>query len=234
VELCSGLLEGGVTPSLGLIQAVCRALAPSRTRVFVLIRPRAGDFVYSSAEIDAMVADVEVCSRLGAHGVAVGALLPDGSIDLATTRRLVNAARPMEVTFHRAFDLAKDAREALRQLMELGGVARVLTSGQQNTAMSGVSLLRELVGAAAGRMIVVAGAGITDANAQAVVNATGVREIHGSARTFRKGPMEFRRAGIFMGGEKRNLSNDETEYGMKIADEEIVRKLCECSVTTEP
>ncbi|HLH99956.1 MAG TPA: copper homeostasis protein CutC [Acidimicrobiales bacterium] len=194
VELCADLAVGGVTPDLAVVKealAVADAaasvagadadpVANGRLGVHVLVRPRGGDFVYSAAEVDVMRRDLAALVDAGVDGVVVGALDPAGRVDLATTRALVDAGRPARVTFHRAFDAAADPLAALEALADLG-VDRVLTSGAAPTAADGAGLLARLVEAAGDRLIVLAGGGITDANA-AVVAAAGVSELHFSAR----------------------------------------------------
>jgi len=174
LELCDNLAEGGTTPSAGAI-AVCREQVG--IPLFVLVRARGGDFLYSDADADAMVRDVGVARKLGADGVVIGGLRADGSLDLALTRRLLDAARPMGVTFHRAFDVCRDADAALEELITLG-VDRVLTSGQAATASEGASTIAHLVRRAAGRIGILAGGGVNEENAAALVATTGVREIH--------------------------------------------------------
>jgi copper homeostasis protein len=140
------LFEGGTTPSLGAIEhAVQRTTIP----VFVLVRPRGGDFCYTSIELDVLRRDIEHARTLGARGIVLGCLRPEGTIDAAATRDLIARARPLPVTFHRAFDMTRDAFEALEALVDLG-VERVLTSGQEKTALEGLDRIRELVERAAG------------------------------------------------------------------------------------
>lgn len=159
--------------------------------LFVLIRARGGDFVYSDAEADLMVYDVGVARELGADGVVVGALRTDGSLDLELTRRLVEAARPIAVTFHRAFDVCRDPDQALEELVALG-VDRLLTSGQAATAADGSATIARLVRQAAGRIEILAGGGVNEENAAALVAATGVREIHARCASPRPTSMQYR------------------------------------------
>lgn len=195
LELCSGLVEGGVTPSIGLMRQVRGEIS---TPIHVLIRPRGGDFLYETDEIATMVADIAAARDLGMAGVVIGALSPDGRIDEAVTRKLVVAARPMAVTFHRAFDLALGPIEAMEALTRLG-IERVLTSGQAATAELGIPVLRELVGWSNGQVTVLAGGGITEKNAAKIVKETGVREIHLRGGAAEPSEMQFRRPGVFMG-----------------------------------
>ncbi len=195
VELCANLVEGGTTPSAGTI-----ALARERLGIplFVLVRPRGGDFLYDADEVAVMRRDVDAARRLGADGVVVGALTPEGRVDAAVTRALVDAARPMRVTFHRAFDAARDADEALDVLVALG-VDRVLTSGGAASALEGAAALGALVRRAGGRLTVLAGGGLTAATVGPVVAASGVREVHVRGAERVGSAMRFRRAGVAVG-----------------------------------
>jgi copper homeostasis protein len=184
VELCADLAEGGVTPSRGVIAAARSALA---LPVHVLIRPRAGDFCYSPAELRVMQYDIEECERLGCHGVVIGALDTAGDVDLAACRDLIAAAGPMSITFHRAFDVVRDRQAALEALIDLG-CKRVLTSGAQSSAPEGATTIAAVVRQAAGRIGVMAGAGIRPEDVRQLVAVTGVREIHASASARRTSP----------------------------------------------
>ncbi len=195
LELCGGLVEGGITPSPG-VMAVVRE--HTEVPIHVLIRPRGGDFLYASDEIAVMLADIAEARRLGMAGVVIGALTPEGRIDERVTATLIEAARPMSVTFHRAFDLTVGAIEAMEALARLG-VERVLTSGQANTAVEGLDLIRELVGRSAGRVTVMAGGGVDEDNALRIVRETGVKELHLRGGTEEDSGMTFRRPGVFMG-----------------------------------
>lgn len=199
VELCADLLEGGVTPSAGTIQLACQRLA---IPVHVLIRPRGGDFCYSAAEFEVMRLDVEQVRELGADGVVFGLLKADGSVDGERIGALIEAARPLRVTFHRAFDMANDAHRALDELVELG-VERVLTSGQEETALEGAELIAGLVRRAGERIAVMAGGGINERNVGRIVAQTGVREVHATARAQVESRMEYRNTHCSMGGTLR-------------------------------
>jgi len=174
VELCDNLIEGGTTPSAGTI-AECRARL--RIAVFVMIRPRGGDFLYSDVEYDVMRRDIAHARTLGADGVVLGLLEADGRVDVERTRALVQAARPLSVTFHRAFDVARDPEAALDSLVGLG-IDRVLTSGQAPTAPEGAVLIAHLVRRAAGRIGILPGCGIDETNVRELVAQTGAREVH--------------------------------------------------------
>jgi copper homeostasis protein len=183
IELCDNLRDGGTTPGAGLIAAVAERM---RLPVFVLIRPRAGDFVYSDDEFDQMTRDVELAGRMGIAGIVTGALTSDGRVDVRRTRTLVKAAAGLPVTFHRAIDSAVDLPAALEEAIE-AGASRVLTSGGAATAVEGVDLIAALVGQARERISVTAGGGIREHNVRDVIARTAVREIH--ARLVDEGQM---------------------------------------------
>ncbi|GAB3572415.1 copper homeostasis protein CutC [Hymenobacter daeguensis] len=178
IELCQNLEQGGITPSYGLIRQTLRQL---QIPVFVLIRPRPGGFVYSNAELEIMRADIETCRELGCAGVVLGGLNAAGRVDAAACRPLLEAAGPMAVTFHRAFDSCPNQAEALEEIIGLG-CQRVLTSGGQPTAEAGRDQLAALVAQAAGRISIMPGAGVAAANIRALANHTGATEFHTSAK----------------------------------------------------
>ena len=181
VELFANGGVGGTTPSAGTIAAARAALA---IPLHVLIRPRGGDFLYSRAECDAMLHDIELCVRLGCEGVVIGVLDAAGNVDIAICRELIAAAGSLAVTFHRAFDVARDQHAALEAVIELG-CSRVLTSGGHASAHEGAPIIAGLVRQAQERVTIIAGAGITPAQVAPLVAATGVREIHASASAIR-------------------------------------------------
>jgi copper homeostasis protein len=199
VELCDNLLEGGTTPSAGTI-----ALARHHLEIDlnVIIRPRGGDFYYSDIEFEVMKYDVEQARRLGAKGVVIGLLNPDGTVDAARTAALVELARPMSVTFHRAFDMSRDPYQALEMLIELG-VDRILTSGQENSVLEGLDLITELVQQAGDRIIIMPGGGITERNIKKILAQSGAREIHVLGTASVESRMVYRNPHPFMGGELR-------------------------------
>jgi copper homeostasis protein len=178
IELCDNLAVGGTTPSVGTIAEVCRWLS---LPVHVLIRPRAGGFVYSDRELAVMRRDIEAAIALGASGVVLGVLDAEGRIDRERTAELIGLARPLSVTFHKAIDQARDPLESIEALITMG-VDRVLTSGGRPTALEGCEILRGLVDRAAGRVAVMAGGRLAVDHLAAVIRHSGVREIHlGSA-----------------------------------------------------
>ena len=188
LELCAGLCEGGTTPSAGMMRAV-RAAVPALP-LHVLVRPRGGDFVYSAAELSVIRGDIAAAAACGAVGVAIGALRPDGAVDEAAMSALVAHAKAhgLAVTCHRALDASRSCLEALRAVLRCGGVDAVLTSGGASSAMEGAAAIAALVAEAQGRVSVIAAGGVTPANACELVEATGVRWLHGSAsRVVRSG-----------------------------------------------
>jgi copper homeostasis protein len=178
IELCAALELGGLTPSHATI-----ALARERLRipVYVLIRPRDGDFLYNDLECETMARDIETCKALGCDGVVIGALDADGNVDIVRSRSLISAAGNLGVTFHRAFDVTRDLRLALEDVIALG-CERVLTSGARARALVGVNLIAALIAQAADRIVVMPGAGIDEHTITAVRAATGAREFHASAK----------------------------------------------------
>ena len=177
IELCSSLDLGGVTPSAGLMAEAARVGVP----VIALIRPRAGGFVYSAAEERVMLDDIERARDLGLAGVAIGALDANNRLDLAMLERLATNAAPLQLTLHRAFDLVPDPLEALEQAVTLS-FDRILTSGGARQAPAGAAQLAACVAQSRGRIRILAGSGITPANVDALLAATGVHEVHASCR----------------------------------------------------
>jgi copper homeostasis protein len=174
VELCSDLQQGGLTPHIELMRSVREMV---RLPIFAMIRPRGGDFVYSDTEYASMEHEIEAAKRLGADGLVFGILRVDGHVDVERTRRLVETARPLPVTFHRAIDAATNIREALEDVIDAGAV-RILTSGGASTAAVGRDCLRELVKAAGDRIVVMPGCGVTAANVAQIIDSTGAYEFH--------------------------------------------------------
>lgn len=192
IELCANLREGGTTPSFGtLVEARERLRIP----IHVLIRPRGGDFLYDEAEAAVMRRDIAACVQAGADGVVIGALDADGDIDVALCRRLIEAAGPLDVTFHRAFDAARDRESALETIVALG-CKRILTSGGAPSAPQGADTLAQLVRQAAGRIAIMAGGGVNADNVRELVARSGVGECHGSAGAERRSGMRLRRTDL--------------------------------------
>ncbi len=184
IELCSALDVGGLTPSMGLV----RAARASGIPVHVLIRPREGDFCYTEAELAIMLDDIRLCRLAGAAGVVVGALTPEGLLDMPKMRAMRAAVKGFEMTCHRAFDFTPDPEEALEQLIEMG-FDRVLSSGQSNSAFEGRFALKKLVEQARGRMAVMPGAGINAQNIRQIAEFTGAKDFHftGKRKVFASG-----------------------------------------------
>ena len=216
VELCAGIPEGGTTPSYGDI-ATARELL-MHTRLHVIIRPRGGDFLYTPVEQRIMLKDIENAHRLGADGVVFGCLTPEGDIDIALMKQLLEAAQGMSVTFHRAFDVCRQPKQALETLIQLG-CYRILTSGAQPTAEQGIPLLKELQAQADGRIILLAGCGVNENNIARIADETGIREFHFSAREQLTSRMQFRNEAVSMGG---TVCID--EYSRPVTTAERVRK----------
>lgn len=214
IELCGGLAEGGTTPSAGLIQLVRQQLT---IPFYVMIRPRGGDFLYSETEFVVMKADIQLAKALGADGLVFGLLNPDGSVDEERTKQLVDLADPLPVTFHRAFDMARDPLEALEAVIRTGAV-RILTSGQQQTAEAGLSVLRQLSQTATGRIEIMAGAGVNARNAQLFIDA-GVDALHLSGSQKEDSGMIFRQPSVSM------ASSLPGEYEYVEASEDKIRAI---------
>lgn len=216
VELCSDLFEGGCTPSLGTFR-IARKLAS--IPINVMIRPRGGDFCYSDDEFSVMLEDVRVFREEGANAVVFGILTPDGDIDMERSSRLIEAARPMDVTFHRAFDMTRDAFSSLEKLVDLG-VRRVLTSGQEATVTEGADLLAELVKKADRRIIVMPGCGITERNFNKLHERIGASEYHVHLPSDEPSLMRFHPGHIYMGGLLR-----QSEFSLSQTDSLRVREI---------
>lgn len=196
VELCAGIPEGGTTPSYGEI-AVARELL--NIKLNIIIRPRGGDFLYSDVEHKTMLHDIEMAKKLGVDGVVIGCLKADGTIDMERNRELIAAAEGMSVTFHRAFDMCKNPFESLEQIIALG-CDTLLTSGQQPTAIEGISLLSQLVEKAGDRIIIMPGSGVNEDNIAILADETKAKEFHFSAREPIDSKMEYRNPDLKMGG----------------------------------
>ncbi len=186
IELCANLLEGGTTPSAGLLQVVRHKVAMP---VHVMIRPRGGDFCYGDDEFAVMQQDIVNAKSHGADGLVFGLLNPDGTVDVERTSKLVELAKPLPVTFHRAFDVCADLASALEAVISTGA-ARTLTSGGEASALAGSSSLGRLIQQSAGRIAILAGGGINPTNARQVVEKSGVHEIHAGLRSVINGRMQ--------------------------------------------
>jgi copper homeostasis protein len=215
VELCSALAEGGLTPSRGLIRIVRSRI---KIGIHAMIRPRAGDFLYSDDEFAAMRDDIMLAAECGADGVVLGLLTVDGNVDLERTRELVELARPMDVTFHRAIDMARDIGDALEDVIRTGA-DRILTSGAEPTAMRGRQRIRELVQASGGRIGIMVGGGIRAENVNEIAQTTGAVEFHAALRSTVPSAVKYQRRKIHLGDPGVD------EYSHKIARAADVRML---------
>jgi copper homeostasis protein len=187
VELCADPSAGGTTPGIGLIRAVRKKID---IELYPIIRIRGGDFLFSEEEFDVMLQEVHACKSAGCEGVVIGVLLRDGRIDKINSSRLVEKAYPMGVCFHRAFDWTRNPFEALEDVISTG-CERILTSGQQPTAILGAALIRDLVAAADERIEIMPGSGVRAENIAGIKKETGASAFHSSARILRKSSMEF-------------------------------------------
>jgi copper homeostasis protein len=217
IELCASMPEGGTTPSAGLIRL---AKQHCQIPIYVMIRPRGGDFCYSATEIEVMQADILMAKSLNADGVVLGILQPNGEVNIAQTQVLVALAHPMKVTFHRAFDMTPDPFRALEDVIATR-CERILTSGQQNKAIDGVALLGQLVSQAKGRIEIMAGSGVSAQNAKTLL-ATGVQALHLSAKSVKNSLMTFRNPTISMGG-----TAEVSEYEIVYSDVEKIKAVQE-------
>lgn len=213
VELCASMPEGGTTPSFGEIRLARKLID---IRLHVIIRPRGGDFLYTPLELDIMEEDIHMARQAGADGVVFGCLTPEGDLDMPAMRRLMKISEGMSVTFHRAFDYVRSPEQVLEHLIDLG-VNRVLTSGQQPTAMQGASLLAELVRQAAGRIVIMPGCGVNEWNIAELAACTGASEFHFSARELKESKMLLRNPTLSMG------SSEQDEYAHPVTTAERVR-----------
>ena len=215
VELCASLLEGGLTPSMGVVR---QALKIAKIPFHVIIRPRGGDFLYSELEYQTMLDDVRACRELGVAGVVFGCLTADGQIDEARMTALTDAARPMKVTCHRAFDMTRSAEDAIEALVR-SGVDRVLTSGQRDTALEGLAILKRTHDAARGRIVIMACGALDEGNIAQVLAGSQADEMHFAALHTVPSGMLFRNPDVGMGG-----TAYEREFEVTLTDEDAVRR----------
>lgn len=221
VELCDNLYEGGTTPSAAAIIVTGQNIGIA---LHVLIRPRGGDFLYSDIEFEVMMQDILFCKQNGVKGVVIGLLKADGSIDIQRTRELVKVASPMNVTFHRAFDMVADPQQALEDVIS-SGCNRILTSGLSNKAWDGRGMIASLVQKAKGRIIIMAGSGINADNVASLIRLTSVTEIHTSSRTSYPSNMTYQTDKVFMGGLPQ-IPEYENAFTDSLKIQSIVRSVC--------
>ena len=210
VELCENLNEGGTTPSYGTILNTRKRL---QIDLFVLIRPRGGDFLYSDEEYEIMKTDIGICKSLNCDGVVIGILTKDGEVDFDRTRELVELASPMRVTFHRAFDRCKDPFKALELIIK-AGCERILTSGLKNSAWEGSELIKKLIEKATNRISIMPGAGINSTNILELKNVTQAKEFHSSAKADQLSSMNY-----------HNPDFSDNKVNLQISNEKEIKKM---------
>ncbi|MDA3865969.1 MAG: copper homeostasis protein CutC [Salinivirgaceae bacterium] len=224
IELCDNYSEGGTTPSFGTIKQVVEQVS---IPVNVIVRPRGGDFLYSNYEYEIIKDDVEQIKKLRTSGIVIGFLNRNGEIDINRTTEIAALAAPLEVTFHRAFDMCANHITALNQLKNIG-INRILTSGGKNSASEGAQQIANLIRKAGNDIIIMPGSGINDTNISKLIKATGAKEFHCSAKTFIDSKMHFTNTQIQMGGKQ---SADEYQQ-ISVNTEQIknmVKTLCQGS-----
>jgi len=216
IELCENPGEGGTTPSYGTIELVRQNLSID---LFVMIRPRGGDFHYSNYEFHAMKRDISQCQKLSVDGLVFGILNADGTIDKKRCKELIDKARPLKVTCHRAFDMTRDPFEALEDCIEVG-FDRILTAGQQAQAVKGADLIGKLIEKANGRIAIMPGSGVNENTAEEILQKSGAGEIHFSATAYRESAMKFRNPQIAGMG-----SDEGAEFKLRVVDPDKVKKM---------
>ena len=216
IELCDNPGEGGTTPSYAVIESVRQHVSMD---VFVMIRPRGGDFHYSSYEFYSMKRDIDQCQRLSVDGVVFGILNADGTLDKKRCKELIARARPLKVTCHRAFDMTRDPFQALEDCIEVG-FDRILTAGQQATANKGADLIGQLIQKANGRIAIMPGSGVNENTVQEIVQKSKATEIHFSATAFRESAMQYRNPNIAGMG-----SDEGAEFKLRTVDPQRVKNM---------
>lgn len=218
IELCDNPAEGGTTPSPGVVEVVRQNVSLD---VYVMIRPRGGDFCYSRYEFHAMKRDIFQFQKLGVDGFVFGILKPDGTLDKERCRELIEKAKPLKCTCHRAFDMTRDPFEALDDCVEVG-FERILTAGQMPKAPAGLDLIKQLVESAGDRIKIMPGSGVNEETVKTVVSKTGAKEIHFSATSDRQSQMTFRNESIAAMGEQGS-----SEFLLRTVDPLRVRRMRE-------
>jgi copper homeostasis protein len=218
VELCNNLYEGGTTPSVGTL---VKAKEKVDIDVFVMIRPRGGDFLYSEDEIQIMLKDIEKARKYGANGIVIGCLNVDGTIHSTHCKRLIESAKGLPITFHRAFDMCNNPFKALEDIQSLG-ISRILTSGMQNKAIDGIDLLNELINDSENSPKIMVGSGVDENNILEIAQKTNAKAFHATLREEVDSKMQYRKEGIFMGG-----LPEVSEFSNKFTDANRVKKLIE-------
>ncbi|HZD49632.1 MAG TPA: copper homeostasis protein CutC [Silvibacterium sp.] len=217
IELCSDLLEGGITPSAGLLQRVRQRV---EIDLFVMIRPRGGDFCCTTEELAVMKADIEHVKELGADGVVLGVLNADGYVDVDRTRELVQLAKPLPVTFHRAVDISVNLADSLERIIATGA-QRVLTSGRRRRVVDSTREISHAIEQTRGRLIVMVGGGLSPENIATVAEETGATEFHASLNRGVPGPIRFRNDSLFLGADP---DRDHMRFVVREADVRAMRE----------
>lgn len=217
VELCSALPEGGITPGAGTISSVRASLSIG---LHIIIRPRAGDFLYNDIEYDIMRREIDICGESGADGIVLGILHTDGRIDIERTAKLIEYGRPMTATFHRAFDMGHDPVRGLHDVIQTGA-ERLLTSGQRNKAEEGAELIAQLIRLSQDKLIIMPGSGLNRDNIVRIARLTHAKEFHLTGRKTVNSDMVFQRQIISMG------SSDLPEFSRKVADTRMIKDIVE-------
>ena len=225
IELCDNPGEGGTTPSYGTIELVRQNVSMD---VYVMIRPRGGDFCYSSYEFHSMKRDISQCQKLSVDGVVFGILTPEGTLDKKRCKELINQAKPLKVTCHRAFDMTRDPFEALEDCIEVG-FDRILTSGQQPVASEGAALIGELIKKAKGRIAIMPGSGVNENTVEQIIAKSGAKEIHFSATSFKDSLMIYKNADIAGMG-----SDEGSEFKLRTVDPERVKNMRTLAESVSP
>jgi copper homeostasis protein len=216
VEVCADPGAGGTTPSVGTVEVIRQNISMD---VYAMIRPRGGDFFYSSYEFHAMKRDLSQFQKLSVDGVVFGILNADGTLDKKRCGELIARARPLKVTCHRAFDMTSNPFQALEDCIEVG-FDRILTSGHKNTALEGASLIAGLQAKADNRIIIVAGSGVNEKFVEEIVRTTKVEEIHFSATTYRESAMAYKNESLHAMGQ-----GVQSEYTVRSVDPEMIRRI---------
>ncbi len=219
IELCAAPGEGGTTPSHAFIKAAREKL---HIDLFVMIRPRGGDFLYSDDDFEIMKNDITICKELGVDGIVTGILTPEGKVDIKRCRELIDWAYPLEATFHRAFDRVADPFEAMENIIDLG-FGRILTSGLKPKAIDGIDLLTQLIKKAENRIIIMPGSGVNSQNIISIVHSSGAKEVHSSASYSKKSTSEFQNENMNESMEYITVNKEEVKQMVDMLKEYVVK-----------